>query len=66
MTLALVPVSYSRYVITQITDNSYEDSDPQINDNGYVVWFGSDGSDLEIFLAFSEHLLYASDGGGGR
>jgi hypothetical protein len=58
-TLALVPISYSQYVITQITDNSYNDWEPQINNNGYVVWQGWDGSDDEIFLA-----VLAVPGGG--
>lgn len=50
VTLALVSISYSQYSIIQITDNSYDDRLPQINDSGYVVWYGSDGSDDEIFL----------------
>jgi len=36
--------------ITQITDNSFDDEDPRINDTGFVVWQGYDGSDTEIFL----------------
>ena len=36
--------------ITQLTDNSYSDSNPQINSSGQVVWRGRDGSDYEIFL----------------
>jgi hypothetical protein len=35
---------------TQLTNNSYGDYWPKINDNGYVVWRGFDGSDYEIFL----------------
>jgi len=45
-------VSYSAvYTVTQLTDNSYNDYDPQINDNGFVVWWGCvPDSDYEIFL----------------
>jgi hypothetical protein len=38
------------YAVTKLTDNSYEDMAPNINDNGYVVWQGSRGSHREIFL----------------
>ena len=47
--LALVSVSYSQYTTIQITDNSYADSFPQINDNREVVWQEYDGSDDEVF-----------------
>jgi cysteine-rich repeat protein len=50
VTLASVSVSYAGYVTMQITNNSYDDGNPQINDNGYVVWSGWDGTDAEIFL----------------
>ena len=33
-----------------LTNNDYDDYSPQINDNGYVVWQGWDGSDWEVFL----------------
>jgi hypothetical protein len=37
---------------TQLTNNDLlHDIAPQINDNGWVVWGGQDGSDYEIFLA---------------
>src|SRR4030067_1868230 len=62
--IALLPIiaifpptslSYSpTYNIIQITDNSYDDQTPHINNNGYVVWSGRGGqfndSDYEIFL----------------
>ena len=35
---------------TQITNNSYDDNDTKINDNGWVTWVGFDGNDSEIFL----------------
>ena len=46
---ALASLSYAQ-TIKQITNNSYDDNNPQINDNGYIVWSGLDGSDFEIFL----------------
>ena len=33
-----------------MTDNSYQDKDPQISGKN-VVWKGFDGSDYEIFMA---------------
>jgi hypothetical protein len=50
--LASVSASYSGYSLTQLTSNPYNDFNPQINDNGYVVWQGFDGpaGDTEIFL----------------
>src|SRR4030042_1981118 len=56
--------SYSAvYTITQLTDNSYNDHDPQINNNGYVVWGGAwpwtntdlflyDGSDIKSIPSY--------------
>ena len=45
---------YDGSTTTQLTNNSYEDRHPQINANGYVVWYGqppgTSGSDWEIFL----------------
>ena len=38
------------YITTQLTNNNGADADPQINNNGYMVWYGSDGYDNEIFL----------------
>jgi len=39
------------YTITQLTNNSYDDRGPHINDNGIVVWAGFDhGTKREIFL----------------
>jgi len=37
------------YIITQITNNDYRDSFPQIY-NGLITWEGNDGYDNEIFL----------------
>jgi hypothetical protein len=41
---------YNGSTIKQLTDNDYYDGDPQINDNGEVVWIGSDDNDYEIYL----------------
>jgi hypothetical protein len=38
------------YATTQITDNVYNDGNPQINNNGQMVWQGNDGTDEEIFF----------------
>ena len=40
MGLASVSVSYSGYLITQLTDSSYNPWNPKINDNGQVAWVG--------------------------
>ena len=37
--------------ITQLTNNNYADTLPQINFNGDVVWQRYDGSDSDIFLS---------------
>ncbi|MCP4710786.1 MAG: biopolymer transporter Tol, partial [Planctomycetes bacterium] len=41
---------YDKTNIMRLTDNHYEDIDPQINANGQVVWCGHDGADWEIFF----------------
>jgi len=38
------------FVTKQLTNNSYGDFYPQINDNGWVVWQRYDGHDYEIYL----------------
>ena len=51
ITFALVSISYSKYRIIQITQNSYSEFSPQISDNGYVIWYGGeDTSKKHIFL----------------
>ena len=48
--VVLLPNSQVWAEISPLTENSFEDICPQINDNGYVVWVGFDGEDNEIFL----------------
>lgn len=51
--ICIIPVSPSYsglYSITHLTDNSYHDYHPDINNNGDVAWQGFDGSDFEVFL----------------
>jgi hypothetical protein len=43
-------------LVTQITDNQYDDLYPQINSKGQIVWQGFDGNDYEIFL-YSKGLV---------
>ena len=43
-------VCYSQYVIKKISQNPHDDTNPQINNIGYIVWEGYDGTDWEIFL----------------
>jgi Tol biopolymer transport system component len=38
------------YITTKLTNNAFDDVDPQINARGDVVWYGHDGKDSEIFL----------------
>jgi hypothetical protein len=35
--------------VTKISDNNFDDSSPQINENGDVVWSGYDGTNLDIY-----------------
>ncbi len=56
-----LPVSAGTYTITQLTDNSYYDANPQINDSGQVVWRGGDGTDSEIFLYDGTTIIQLTD-----
>lgn len=55
--------SSQTYTIVQLTDNEYDDFEPQINDNNDVVWQGYDGNDYEIFLyqSTSETIIQITD-----
>ncbi len=48
---------------TQLTDNSYANMDPQINDYGHVVWVGdpSYGSESEIYLYDGTNTIQLTD-----
>ena len=35
---------------TQLTDNGFDDINPQINDNGNIAWSASNGSNYEIYF----------------
>jgi len=59
---ASVSISYAGYITTQITSNSYYDHNPQINDNGYVVWRGYEGSYCDIFLYDGTSVTNISSG----
>ena len=59
MVLVIVPFAYSIHVVIQMTQNdTRDDGDPEIgsdvgyelNDDGFMIWQGHDGSDWEIFL----------------
>ncbi len=39
--LGLLSASYAQYTILQLTDNSYEEDELQINDSGQVYWGGT-------------------------
>jgi hypothetical protein len=45
----------------QLTNNNTQDSFPNINNNGYVVWAGYDGNDDEIFLYNSSKTIQLTD-----
>ena len=47
---ATTVVLQGNFIITQLTENIYDDSSPQVH-GGMVTWQGYDGSDWEIFLA---------------
>ena len=56
------------YYVTQLTDNDYNDVNPQINTNGYVVWEGDSGTYPQIYLydgtstsQLSDHLYGGYD-----
>jgi len=50
-----------QYTIVQLTNNSYSDTYPQINDNGYVVWRAPVGVDDEIFLYDGSTITQLTD-----
>jgi len=54
--MALIPsvaAAEEGWTVTRLTDNDYNDYRPQI-DGGQVVWVGSPGGSMEIFLAVYE------------
>ena len=57
--LAGVPVQ-AEWVITQITDNSEDDEEPQVSGTN-VVWKGWDGNDWEIFLYDGSSVMQITD-----
>ena len=59
--LLLTTNGQAGYVITQLTDNDYVDTSADINDNGYIVWAGHDGHDLEIFLYNGSTITQITD-----
>jgi hypothetical protein len=44
-----VEAGAAEWVVTQLTDNDYNDFAPHVDDSN-VVWYGHDGNDYEIFL----------------
>lgn len=54
------PASAAVPTTTQVTDNSYYDWYPQISGNN-VVWWGSDGSDDEIFFYDGSTITAVTD-----
>jgi beta propeller repeat protein len=53
------PGGFSKEV-TQLTDNEFSDSNPQISGN-HVVWQGSDGNDTEIYLYNGSKVIQLTD-----
>ena len=47
------------YTSVQITNNLYDDKYPQINNDGYVVWEGSDALSI-IHISYHTRLLRRS------
>jgi hypothetical protein len=41
---------YNGLTVIQLTNNEYDDREPQIKASGSVVWSGHDGNDWEIFI----------------
>jgi hypothetical protein len=52
---------YDGTATIQLTNNSYNDGSPVINDNDYVVWSGRNGSDREIFLYDGTNIIQLTD-----
>lgn len=47
---AALDSAQAAYSVYKLTNNSYDDSNPRINDDGDIAWQGSDGNDDEIFF----------------
>jgi len=60
LTVLLIP-AIGTAQITQLTNNSYDEWVGDINDNGYVVWLGYDGTDYEIFLYDGTSTIQITD-----
>ena len=61
---SFVAVSHSQYTHPQLTINDYCDAEPQISDNGWVVWHGGHGGHLtttEIFLYNGEQTIQLTE-----
>lgn len=50
---------YSQETITRVTLNVYDDLLPRLNDEGYIVWFQSDGEHTRVMLAQPSRDSYA-------
>ncbi len=57
--LCISNIVLADYQTTRLSDDSGDS--PQINDNGYVVWRGSDGHDSEIFLYNGSNTTQLTD-----
>ncbi len=63
---AFVTPSHSQFTITQLWSSDTHPSNLHINDNGYVVWDGHDGSDFEIFLYDGTTTTQLTNNGSGE
>jgi hypothetical protein len=59
--MSVTTIATAQWVTTQLTDNTSPDEYPQINASGQVVWYGSDGSDNEIFFYVSSNTYFFND-----
>jgi hypothetical protein len=59
--LTTTTVASAQFLPTQLTDNTYNDYSPQINDSGQVAWMGNNGSSMEIFYYNGSTVTQLSD-----
>lgn len=58
LTLTFTSISYSGYYTTRLISSGLF---PQINNNGYIVWFANDGSEDEIYFYDGTEIIQITD-----
>ena len=60
LAVAAVPVAFGQWNVTQLTDNAYPDTVPELS-GATVVWCGHDGNDYEVFFYKGGEVIQLTD-----